>query len=386
VKCSEIVSPVHSRALRHNGLNPAQAPLVSLIVPAYNAERFIENTIHSLLSQTYGAIEVIVIDDGSTDRTAALVRSIQDKDPRVVLIRQANLGVAVARNTGVAQARGEFIAPVDADDLWYPRAVEKLAACLGEQAGGVGIVYAWSVYIDDQYRLTGGFRAANIEGDVFATLLCHNFLGNASCTMIRRECFDFTGGYDSEFRKHAEQGCEDWDFYLRVAEHYNYRVVPEFLVGYRKVAGRMSSDTERMARSHGYMLERVYMRHPRLPRYLSRVSKSSFYIYLAHEGGPASRRAWLRLAFACAPLMCLLRPRFYKLWLSCPDARLDCSKAPRVQGNGPSLETIWHRTWQLHAILIAQRVFHSLLHLYGGRRLSKSGLTAGGLASGASDR
>ena len=389
VKCSDIVSLIHSRALRHSGLTPAQAPLVSLVVPAHNAERFIEGTIRSLLSQTYRHIEVIVIDDGSSDRTAALVTSIQEEDPRVVLLRQANLGVAAARNAGLMQARGEFIAPVDADDLWYPGAIEKLAACLGEHGPGVGIVYAWSVYIDERGLLTGGFRAATLEGDVFATLLCHNFLGNASCTMIRRDCFEVTGGYDSEFREHAEQGCEDWDFYLRVSEHYHFRVVPEFLIAYRKVVGQMSSDSERMARSHSYMLQNVYKRHPRLPGYLSRISKSSFYIYLAHEGGPASRGGWLRRAFANAPLLCLLRPRFYKLWVIdvlFSDSRSDGEKILLTPENGTSLENIQQQKWRLHAMLTAQRVFHSLLHVYGCARLSISGSTTGGPASGTPDR
>ena len=389
VKYSDIVSPIHSRALRHSGLSSAQVPLVSLVVPAHNAERFIEGTIRSLLSQTYRHIEVIVIDDGSSDRTAALVTSIQEEDPRVVLLRQANLGVAAARNAGIERARGELIAPVDADDLWYPRAIEKLAGCLDEQGPGVGIAYAWSAYIDEQGLLTGGFRAATLEGDVFATLLCHNFLGNASCTMLRRECFDVTGGYDSGFREHAEQGCEDWDFYLRVSEHYHFRVVPELLIGYRKVAGRMSSDSERMARSHSYMLHKVYKRHPRLPGFLSRISKSSFYLYLADEGGPASRGAWLRRAFASAPLLCLIRPRFYMLWVVdvfLSDSRSDIGTIPRTSDDGHSLESIRQRKWRLHTMLTAQKVFHSLLRIHDGARLSKAGIAGGETASGASDR
>lgn len=389
MQCSDGVSTMHSCDLGYSGLRPAQAPLVSLIVPAHNAERFIEATIRSLLSQTYRHIEVIVVDDGSSDSTAALVSSIQVEDPRVVLFQQANLGVAAARNAGIMRARGEFIAPVDADDLWYPRAAEMLAACLGEQGPAVGIVYAWSVYIDERGLLTGGFRAATLEGDVFATLICHNFLGNASCTMMRRDCFDVTGGYDSGFCRHAEQGCEDWDFYIRASEHYHFRAVPEFLIGYRKVAGRMSTDSERMARSHSYMLQRVYHRHPRLPGYLSRISKSSFYIYLAHEGDPASRGGWLRRAFASAPVLCLLRPAFYKLWVAgalLTGSRPDHGKLPRSPGDGPSLEAIRQQKWRRHAMLMAQRIFHSLLHLYGGARLSRPGIDAGGPASDATDR
>jgi glycosyltransferase involved in cell wall biosynthesis len=360
-----------------------------LIVPAYNAERFIEGTIRSLLSQTYRHIEIIVIDDGSSDSTADLVKSIRNEDPRVVLLRQANLGVAAARNAGVVRSGGEFIAPVDADDLWYPRAVEKLAACLLEQGPGVGVVYAWSVYIDERGVLTGGFRAATLEGDVFTTLLCHNFLGNASCTMMRRVCFDDTGGYDIGFREHAEQGCEDWDFYLRVSEHYHFGVVPEFLIGYRKIKGRMSSDSKQMAISQEYMLQKVYRRQPRLPGFLSRVSRSSFYIYLAHESGPVDRGIWLKRALGSAPLFCLLRPRFYALCITeilLPDSRLCSRKLTSMPGKDPALGDIRRRKWRLHAMLSAQRVFHSLLSLYLGARPWKSGLADGGPANDDPDR
>src|SRR3954453_10527365 len=99
--------------------------LVSVIIPAYNAGATVERTISSVLNQTYSSIEVLVVDDGSTDNTAVLVQRMADADPRIKLLQKPNGGVALARNFGIAHAAGEFIAPLDADDLWHPEKIAK---------------------------------------------------------------------------------------------------------------------------------------------------------------------------------------------------------------------------------------------------------------------
>ncbi|HEY9862115.1 MAG TPA: glycosyltransferase family A protein, partial [Candidatus Obscuribacterales bacterium] len=94
------------------------APLVSVIIPAYNAERFIARTLESVLNQTYQNIEVLVVDDGSSDRTPEIVHHFAEIDARIILFHQSNAGVAAARNLAIQHAKGEFIAPLDADDIW----------------------------------------------------------------------------------------------------------------------------------------------------------------------------------------------------------------------------------------------------------------------------
>jgi glycosyltransferase involved in cell wall biosynthesis len=101
--------------------NNLNQPLVSVIIPAYNAENFIAKTLESVLSQTYQNIEVLVVDDGSTDTTAEIVKSFVQKDSRVSLLQQSNAGVAAARNLAIEKSKGEYIAPIDADDIWYPQ-------------------------------------------------------------------------------------------------------------------------------------------------------------------------------------------------------------------------------------------------------------------------
>jgi hypothetical protein len=113
----------------------------------------------------------------------------------------------------------------------------------------VGLVYSWSVDVDQHSQPTGNIRSSRIKGRVYTTLLLHDFIANASSVLIRKACFEQIGGYDSSLKQKNGQGGEDWDIYLRVAEHYEFRVVPECLVGYRKLPGSMSTDSNQMARS-----------------------------------------------------------------------------------------------------------------------------------------
>jgi glycosyltransferase involved in cell wall biosynthesis len=264
-------------------------PLVSVIIPAYNAEIFIERTLDSVLSQTYENIEVIVIDDGSQDRTAEIVTRFQQQDERVILLQQLNSGVAVARNLGIAKSKGEYIAPIDADDIWYPQKLEKQVKCLESADEFAGLVYCWSEEIDendvilDKCDSSFYLTIQSVEGSVYTALIDSNFIGNASVPLIRRECFDKIGGYNSEFRAKNGQGCEDWDIYLRIAERYQYRVVPEFLVGYRQAAGSMSRSYMVMANGYELMMADSRKRYPEISQYIYNLSASNFYIYLLHK-------------------------------------------------------------------------------------------------------
>ncbi|MEO1095007.1 MAG: glycosyltransferase family A protein [Cyanobacteria bacterium J06638_28] len=288
-----------------------------MIIPAYNAARFLPQTLASIQAQTYQNLEILVVDDGSCDRTPQIVQALAQQDSRIQLVQQANGGVAAARNRGIHQAKGDFIAPIDADDLWFPEAVEKLVNQFQKSCPHVGVVYAWSIDIDEQAQPSGGFHGAKVVGNVYKTLICHNFLGNASSTLIRKTCLDGVGGYDPQLKAQNAQGCEDWDLYLRLAERFQFAVVPEFLVGYRKVASSMSGDFSQMARSQALMLKAVQSQHPEIPSVLYRLSRSSFYLYLAYQcdlAGNAHRSlAWLKEAAIVDPITPFLRLGFYTL-------------------------------------------------------------------------
>ncbi|GFE71017.1 glycosyltransferase [Chroococcus sp. FPU101] len=292
-------------------------PLVSVIIPAYNAEVFIEKTLKSVLSQTYKNIEVIVIDDGSEDQTVDLVRKIMQQDQRVILLQQVNSGVAAARNLGIEKAKGEFIAPIDADDLWYAENLEKQMQSLLNSDSSVGLTYAWSLDIDENDFPSGEFRSSTLEGNVYTILLLHYFLANASSTVIRRSVLEKVGYYNENLRIQNAQGCEDWELYLRIAERYKFRVVPEFLIGYRKVSNSMSSDGETMAKSLIEIWKSVFCKYPKIPKTIYRLSLSSFYMYLARQNyyqkSSEKTLVWLYRALKVDCVTPFLRLGLYKM-------------------------------------------------------------------------
>ena len=291
-------------------------PLVSVVIPAYNAEAFIAKTLKTVIGQTYRNIEIVLVDDGSSDRTRQIVQAMVEQDPRIKLLQQSNAGVAAARNLGIQSARGNLLRQLMRTIYWYPEAIAKLVTQFQSHGDKLGVAYAWSIDIDERDQPTGGFHAAVIHGNVYKTLLCHNFLGNSSSTLIRKSCLKQVGGYNAQFRTQRAQGCEDWDLYLRLAEHYEFRGVPEFLVGYRKIARSMSGDCSQMARSQQLMLQTVRQKHPELPRFLYRLSCSSFYIHLAFQsdtqGQVSETLHWLKQAITI-DITPVVRLGFYRL-------------------------------------------------------------------------
>lgn len=237
-------------------LMTSSPPLVSVIIPAYNAQATLGATLSSVQAQTHANLEIIVVDDGSTDKTHELAVAVQAKDSRVRLIRQVNAGVAAARNRAMFEARGEWIAPLDADDLWHP---DKLRRQLSRLAlnPNAGVCYCWSVDIDLASRVTERrLLVPQFEGWVYEALLLDNFLSNSSSPLIRIGDARSVGGWDATLRDANAQGCEDWDIYLRLARVTPFMLEPGFLVGYRQSETAMSRDIWRMRRSHALVMAR----------------------------------------------------------------------------------------------------------------------------------
>jgi glycosyltransferase involved in cell wall biosynthesis len=235
--------------------------LVSVIIPAYNAANTIERTLSSVLNQTYTNLEVLVVDDGSKDETPLLVHRMVDVDHRIKLLRKANGGVSSARNYGIQCARGEFVAPLDADDLWHP---EKLARQLAPMRDRIGVVYCWSRVIDDQDRLLYDLPPCSLRGDVYAALLTTNFL-HSGALLIRKSCIDEFGGYDQ-----AMSYSEDFKFNLELAERYDFEVVPYFLSAYRLHKGSLHRNLDALLNGHKRVVKWGRARHPELPKKLFR--------------------------------------------------------------------------------------------------------------------
>ena len=208
---------------------------VSVVIPAHNAETFIDETVDSALAQTHPDIEVIVVDDGSTDGTLARLACFGD---RIITVRQTNAGVAAARNAGAAIATGEWIAFLDADDIWLPGKIE----CQLRDA------HAPLTYTN---RLNIGARGDLPEvqsdvtpmrkGDAFLPLLVEGNFITASSVMVRRDVFQQMGGF---FEGLA--GTEDWDLWVRIAERHPVDCCREPLVRYRFHSAGASRDDRRM--------------------------------------------------------------------------------------------------------------------------------------------
>lgn len=267
-------------------------PLVSVVLPVYNGEPFIASTLESALGQTYRNLEVIVVDDGSRDRTRAIVEARAADDPRIRVISQANRGLAATRNRALEHARGEFVAPLDADDLWDPTKIERQVRRAVLAGEGTGLVYCWWFWIDAQGGVLDSSPRWHFEGSAADALLQINFVGNASVPLFRRRHLEEVGAFDVSI----PTGCEDWDVALKVAERSHVAVVPAPLVGYRRHDHNLSSRTGVMWRSYVAVLERTeHRRHAR--RDVLRRSRDQFALYLAgvayRSGAYASALGWV---------------------------------------------------------------------------------------------
>jgi glycosyltransferase involved in cell wall biosynthesis len=228
-------------------------PKISVVIPTYNAMIYLPQTVAGLLNQTFEDFEAIVINDGSSDETEQWVSKI--KDPRIKLISQNNKGLAGARNAGIAQASGEYIAFLDADDLWEPTKLEKQVHVL-DKYPEVGLVYTWVAYIDEKGESTGKVVKYQAEGDVWKNLLERNLVECGSVAMVRRSCFDTVGVFDWNLSSFNVN--EDWDMWLRIAARYPFKVVKEPLAYYRQSSSSASKNWKAIEQSFRIVIEKAF--------------------------------------------------------------------------------------------------------------------------------
>ncbi len=244
-------------------------PLITVVVPAYNAEATLFETLESISRQTYANVETIVVDDGSKDSTRSIAEAFAEKHSAIRIISTVNGGVAAARNTGIEAAAGTFIAPVDADDLWHP---EKLARQLAVfDSDRVKLVYANRRHIDMDGFVLNSMPSATLEGFAYMRHAAFNVVGNGSAIMFRRDDAMRIGGYDPRLRAGGGQGCEDYLMQVRLARSGEMRVPPGFLVGYRQMDNAMSRDSLQMLRSRVLALELLAGEETRLPGVLRSI-------------------------------------------------------------------------------------------------------------------
>lgn len=223
---------------------------VSIVIPTYNSMAYLPEAIASVQKQSFQAFEILVIDDGSTDDTEKWVSSLTDS--RLRLISQENQGCAVARNNGIRASKGQYIAFLDADDIWESGKLEEQASIL-DSFPNVGLVNTWISNIDIEGNSLGSFGTPNAEGRVWETVIEVNPIMCGSAPMIRRQCFDQVGLFDQNLRS-----AEDWDMWIRIAKMYEFAVVKKPLVRYRIHPNRKSHNIELHLQSRLKVVEKVF--------------------------------------------------------------------------------------------------------------------------------
>ncbi|OKH45464.1 glycosyl transferase family A [Calothrix sp. HK-06] len=248
-------------------------PRISVVIPAYNSEKTIVKTIDSVLKQSFTDFELIVINDGSQDKTFDVVSKIND--PRIKIFTYPNAGANVSRNRGLSLAEGEFISFLDADDIWTP---DKLASQLQalENNSNAKVAYSWTDNIDDndKFLLVGTHITAN--GDVYEQLLISDFLENGSNPLICKETISKLGGFDESL-----PAAQDWDMWLRLADKYDFVCVPQPQVLYRISADSQSSNFHRQEKVCLKVLTKAYKNRPNLSKRVINLSLATLYNYLA---------------------------------------------------------------------------------------------------------
>lgn len=231
----------------------AQDGLVSVIIPSYNMARYLPTSVSSALAQTYTNFEIVIVDDGSSDNTAEVVRQ-WDNDPRVRVHRQVNGGLSHARNQGIAHSNGPFIALLDADDIWMPQKLSLQMPLFRDPK--VGVVFSnYERMNDNEERMPMG-PTAMYRGKVSGQLLIENFVP-ASSAVVRRACFERCGGFDVELKTG-----EDYEMWLRLSAHTEFDFVPEPLMRYRIWGGQMSRDYRGRYETAIRVMQRFLDRNP----------------------------------------------------------------------------------------------------------------------------
>lgn len=231
---------------------------MTVVIPAYNMEQFVERSIRSALAQTYADLDVLVIDDGSIDRTLEIATRLAEHEARLRVFTFPNGGVARARNRGTELAEGTYVAFLDADDLWHPTKIEKQIAALAALPADEGWVGCYALFrmIDEDDRIVGSGYGRGWRGDFFFDHLLVNNIGNGSSLLVRRDAALEVGGHDPAYAERNITGTEDFDFQLKLLLRHRLEVVPEYLVGYRLHPRQMSADQSRMALGHIAVVEK----------------------------------------------------------------------------------------------------------------------------------
>ena len=223
-------------------------PLVSVVVPCYNHEKYVKETIESIINQTYKNIELIVIDDGSKDNSVSVIQELADKYG-FTFIHRPNKGLSATLNEGIRLSKGKYFSAIASDDILMLEKIEKQVEFM-ESNPEYGMCYGKIVYFEDSIENTYEYPNSNKQGWVFDDLLNYGCFIPAPSYFMRKEVFESVGGFDKNL------WIEDWDMWLRISQKYQVGYIDEYLAYYRKHDTNISSQSLKMYQAEKQILEK----------------------------------------------------------------------------------------------------------------------------------
>jgi glycosyltransferase involved in cell wall biosynthesis len=270
-------------------MNTPLNPTVSIVIPVYRVERYIRETLESILNQTFQNFEIIIVDDESPDNSIAICQSYQD--PRIRIIHQKNRGLAGARNTGIRQSKSPYIALLDSDDLWRSPKLELHLKHL-ESNPEVGVSFCWSAFIDDYSQPLNIYQTPKLTGIDAVQVFCRNPISNGSVPVFRREVLEaikFQDNLHGEtedfyFDENFHQS-EDIECWVRIALQTQWKIegIPEILTLYRVNSTGLSAQVEAQLDSWEMMVEKTRTYAPEFVRQWETLARAYQYRYLARR-------------------------------------------------------------------------------------------------------
>jgi len=241
-------------------------PTVSVVIPAYNAARYVQAAVDSVLGQTFRDVEVLVVDDGSTDGTGAVL-SRYGKTIRY--LRQENSGVSAARNWGIQESTGRYVGFLDADDTWFPKKLDRQIAAL-EGSGQHRACYSAQMICTEALTPLAVQPSVRRGSTLEDLLLRGNVVGTPSSVLCDRSLFSIVDGFDPRLSQ-----CADWDMWVRLATITEFLYLDEPLVTYRQHGSNMSADPALLERDSTRVLEKAF-ELPSVPHRVHAARRAAF--------------------------------------------------------------------------------------------------------------
>jgi glycosyltransferase involved in cell wall biosynthesis len=271
-------------------------PKVSVIIPTHNRSDLLPRSVESVLNQSFSDLEVIIVDDSSTDQTPVVAERLKKRDSRVRYVRlKINRGAPTARNTGIGLAKGEILGLLDDDDQWLPRKLEYQLAKFKEGPADLGLVYGG--YKINYYRsdLPNRIKRPSKQGKIFSLLLEKCLIGSPT-VLVKKECFKKVGRFDTKLKS-----CQDWDMWLRIAQEYRIDYVDEIVANYYlRERGQITTNFSSQVQGRKRIFRKYYHELEKYPPILNKHLKTIVWM-LAADGRRKEALRWHRKVIGREP-------------------------------------------------------------------------------------